>query len=115
PARRYRQILDEIITTIQRFGDTSKVEYFCRYWLTAVQSHVDHHGDEYFEEAKDFRHALDRIQAGLALADPRKIAEARDNTVEQLAAMAKIIKGGRPKGSGKKSTPERTVDQPSLF
>jgi hypothetical protein len=106
PERRYRQILDEIIQRIQHFGDTSRIEYFCRYWLKAVQSHVDHHGEDYYEEAKDFRHALDHITSRLSPAAEAKCEEAREDTVDHLAEIAKLIRGGRPK----KQLPAKPAD-----
>jgi len=97
PERRYRAILDEIIVTIQRFGQP-KDPYFCRYWLTAVQSHVDHHGEAYYEEAKSFRYALDNLRGDLNAKQARKVEEARDTTTEELARLTRLVKGGRPKG-----------------
>ncbi|CAN5549642.1 hypothetical protein BH09VER1_BH09VER1_24960 [soil metagenome] len=114
PDRRYRAILDEIIKGIMHHGDTAKIGYFCRYWLKAVQTHVDHHGDDYFVEAKDFRNSLDLISDHLTAKQLKKREEASDDTTDQLARLAKLVKGGRPKGSGKKK-PASLVVQPSLF
>lgn len=92
PDRRYRQILDEIIVGIQRYGDTGRIQYFCRYFLHVVQKHIAHHGEAYYEEAKSFRNALDQATDTLTGKAAKKVQEAKDDTTDRLAEIHRAIR-----------------------
>src|SRR3954467_15682905 len=47
----YRQILRTVIDTIKQHGAVKKIERFSVYFLHAVQEHLKHHGEEYYQEA----------------------------------------------------------------
>lgn len=91
PDRRYRQILDDIINDIKRHGQTGKIQYFCRYFLHVVQTHVQHHDEEYYAEAKSLRNALDRFTGDLTKKQANQVIEAQDDTTDRLAEIHRAI------------------------
>lgn len=109
PERRYRQILDEIITGIKRHGDTGKIEYFCRYFLHVVQKHVHHNQEAYYDEAKDFRNALETLSGKLSAKQATKVEEAKENTTECLASMAKLLRSGPKRGTKRPQAVQTTL------
>jgi hypothetical protein len=52
PASGYKRILGTVIQTIKRHGEQVKFRRFSLYFFKAVQEHMNHHGDEYYEAAK---------------------------------------------------------------
>lgn len=99
PASKYRQILGTVISAIRKHGvDRVKVRRFSIYFLHAVQEHMKHHGDEYYEVSKDVRrigHILPPLCRSLGLNGPRKGPP--DRTTEVLAQMNRVLRspGGR--------------------
>ena len=85
PPERYRQILLEILQDIKRQGNTGAVRYWPAYLMHCVQEHWKHHGDDYYQEGKSMRSAVERslmafrrVQEAPAGPDPvRQMAEAR--------------------------------------
>jgi hypothetical protein len=52
PAANYRRIIMTVIETIKAKGNRDAIEYFPRYLLTCVQTHMDHHGERYYYAGK---------------------------------------------------------------
>lgn len=95
-AKRYRQILPTVIGTIKRHGNRGKIERFSAYFLWCVQEHLKHHGEEYYNAAKEVR--------SLAAMLPRTLqgihsGTAPDTFLDVLAAANQMVKskGGRKK------------------
>ncbi len=98
PASAYLRILGIVIDTIKRHGNRAKIQRFSVYFLHVVQEHMKHHGDEYYEAAKDVRRIgqiLPQLAASLGL-DARK-KRLPDQTTEVLAQMNRVLRspGGR--------------------
>jgi hypothetical protein len=111
-AERYTALLTTIIRTINAHGDLSAVRSPGRYLLHAVQQHMQHHGEDYYEVGKRTRDTLDDIMHGLK---PRvkgaEIHSGSDQTVPALAEAHRLL--GIAKG-GRRKTPAPTL-QPDLF
>jgi hypothetical protein len=93
PASGYRRILGKVIGTIKRHGNQVKFRRFSLYFFKAVQEHMNHHGDEYYYEAK-----VRPISAVLpAVTRHVRPGRAPDRTTETLAQMNQILRspGGR--------------------
>jgi uncharacterized protein YjaG (DUF416 family) len=101
----YRRILKTVIETIVEKGNRAKIERFSAYFLHCVQTHMQHHGEEYYEAAKAARSAADILPAAMRGAH---IVRA-DVTTQSLAELHRMLKsrGGRKK----KPAPA----QPTLF
>jgi hypothetical protein len=76
---RYREILIDIFNQVAIHG-TETVKYWPGYLMSCVQRHFAIHGEEYYEEGKSLRAALDkslfaitRAQATPATPDPIRI------------------------------------------
>jgi hypothetical protein len=54
PASNYRRILTTVIETIKAKGNREKIEYFPRYLLHCVQTHMEHNGERYYYAGKTF-------------------------------------------------------------
>lgn len=114
----YRQVLDEIILTIQRHGDTAKIQFFPRYFLWCVQQHMAHREDSYYDLGKSTR---DKMQATAAhILSAMRVSDApADDPVEALATIhATLDTVLRPKSAGRRksrpSIPSSAVQQ-TLF
>lgn len=106
---RYREILMEVIQTIKRYGNTAKIQRFSAYLLHAIQTHMRFHGDQYYEEGKRTRQAVEEVMLGLR----KKAAPASDETVPVLAELHRTL---RPYKQGrKKNSAKAAADQPDLF
>jgi hypothetical protein len=102
PAERIREILDGIIKTVQQHGKTGAVQWFASYFETVVKSHMNHHGEEYYEEAR-------RLRAMAFLSKLKRTpAEEFSDDVSRVCA----VLSGRKKG-GRKRT--QASAQPDLF
>ena len=100
----YRLILSKVIDTIKQHGSKRK-QRFSVYFLHCVQSHMDHHGEEYYIAAKAARRLADLLPAAMRGAH---IVRA-DRTTEVLADLHRALKSRA--GRKKKQAPM----QPSLF
>jgi hypothetical protein len=99
PLKRQSEIFREIIQTIKQNGNTVKIRRFSAYLLHCVQTHLQHHGDEYYDEGKRTRDALEDVMKGWRVVSG-KVADPGDS-VERLAelnAMVRAARGGRKKG-----------------
>ena len=97
-AKRYTGILTKIIRTINQHGRLSRVRCMGRYLLHCVQTHMSHHGDAYYEEAKATRNVIDdvllglgkRVQSGAAI-------PVADSTVPDLAKLHRLLGTKKPR------------------
>ena len=103
-AKRYLEILTEIIRTINAHGNLAQVRSMGRYLLHAVQTHMQHHGEDYYEIGKATRNALDDVMRGLRpqsrLSREAAAIQAGDSTVAALAEAHRVLtaaKSGRKK------------------
>ena len=92
PERRLCQILDEVIKGIQNYGATGEIKFFCRYFLHAVQLHMKHHGDDYYEEGKSLRFITDTAMENLTKKQRAKLADAEDATTSRLADLNRLMR-----------------------
>ncbi|MEO7933250.1 MAG: hypothetical protein ABIT76_08850 [Chthoniobacterales bacterium] len=97
PAERLESILLTVIRGIVENARPEDIHSFGRYFLKAVQTHMNHHGEEYLAAAKSYQSVLEHQLMGL-----RKVGEKAlpfDKTCESLAAAHKVLtqKSGRKK------------------
>lgn len=106
PGSKYRVILQTVIGTIKAHADRAKIKRVSAYLLHAVQTHMQHHGEDYLIAAKKPRTA-----AALAPNVVRKIraGEPDDDVVGVLVEVHRAL---RSKGGRKKTAP---AAQPTLF
>ena len=109
PADRYKEILTTIIRTINTHGNLAEVRSPGRYLLHAVQTHMQHHGEDYYTAAVRTRSALADVMLGLTKAKPGAIQS--DSTVPALAEVHRVLSAA--KGSRRK--PVAPIVQPDLF
>jgi hypothetical protein len=105
PASGYRRILGTVIQTINRHGEQVKFRRFSLYFFKALQEHMNHHGDEYYEAAK-----CRSIGAMLpAVARDVRTGRGQDPTTAIMAQMNAVLRspGGRRR--------RRDSGQPDLF
>lgn len=93
---RYQEIIFGVMTTIKRHGQQDRIGSFGRYFLTAIQRHMEKHWEDYYVESKNASHRFDAEIKRLGVAFPLM---ARDSTIADLAALhtATAAKGGRKK------------------
>lgn len=112
PERRLCQILDDIIKGIQNFGATGEIKFFCRYFLFAVQEHMKHQGDRYYEEGKSLRFITDTALDNLTIKQRAKLADAQDATTSRLADLNRLVRATAAK---KKKAVKAPASQLSLL
>jgi hypothetical protein len=112
PERRHCEILDEIIKGIMHHGATGKIQYFCRYFLFAVQSHMKHQGDRYYEEGKSLRTITSTALEVLTKKQRARLADAEDATTSRLSDLNRLMRETAVK---KKHSAAKTDLQPELF
>lgn len=119
PDDRLRKIITALIFDIQRKGGISEYRFFCRYWLKVVQTHLAHHGDEYYEEGKSLRNALDKFTStligDLSEKDAKRLTAAQDDITEQLVALDRIFKSGPRPGKKKADSQKKAAAQMTFF
>lgn len=74
PEPQYQQILQTVIDTIKAHGNRAKIRRFSAYFLHAVQTHMQHHGEEYYQASKRLPAAgavVPAIVGELRAGDPR--------------------------------------------
>jgi hypothetical protein len=107
PASKYRAILRTVIGTIKAHGDRARIRRVSAYLLHSVQTHMQHHGEDYLIAAKQPRTA-GALVAGVL----RKLGtnEPDGDVVEVLVEVRRALrsKGGRKKQSA-------PAAQPTLF
>jgi hypothetical protein len=95
PADRYREVLLSIVQDIKRHA-TGEIRHFGRYFLHAVQEHMKHQGDRYYEECKHVRDIVSDVALGAAQ-PPKKGMPRTDSTLEILAAARTLAAQKRQK------------------
>lgn len=105
PAGRYKEILLGIFHTIKGHGDTARVEFWPRYLATCVQSHFRVRGEDYYNEGKSLRLAIDRAVGRAAMP-----AQAPLDPVRILAETARVVAAGQ-----RRKKPSKPTSQPLLF
>lgn len=112
PERRLCEILDTVIRDIQHFGATAMIENFCRYFLHAVQKHMKHQGDGYYDEGKSLRFITDTALENLTKKQRGKLTDAQDATTSRLADLNRLMRETSVK---KKRTAKPTAAQLDLL
>jgi len=97
PEARIDAILTDILRGIMHHGDTAHIAYFCRYYLKAVQDHMKHQGDKYYEEGKSLRFIVDSALENLSKKQAAKLPDAQDRTTSELAALNRLVNATRVK------------------
>jgi len=108
-AARYQGILTSIIRTINAHGNLAAVRSPGRYLLHAVQEHMRHQGEDYYEAGKRTRDALEDVMRGLKPRTKVGAIQPGDNPVPALAETHRILttaKGGRRKASAPAMQPD---------
>jgi len=90
PETRIRAILDEVIRGIMHYGATAEIKFFCRYFLFAVQEHMKHQGEKYYEEGKSLRFITDTAVENLTKKQRARMADAQDATTARLADLHRL-------------------------
>ncbi len=106
-AERYQEILQGILATIKAKGRKpgQMGKFPCAYLHACVKSHLDHHGEKYYDEGKGIRNRLK-----LAMPELEKAQIGADGTVPVLAQVHNALASRRRKGKVKSVT-----EQPGLF
>lgn len=112
PEARLDAILTDILRGIMHHGDTARIGYFCRYYLKAVQDHMTHQGEKYYEEGKSLRFIVDTALENLSKKQAAKLPDAQDRTTAELAALNRLVQSTRVK---KKKVAVKTATQQELF
>ena len=94
-AKRYQDILTTVIRTINRHGNVAEMRSPGRYLGKAVQEHMRHHGEEYYEIGKRSRDAIADTLSGI-LSGVRVGKKTVDETVPVLAATHRAIAAAKP-------------------
>jgi len=110
PERRLCQILDEIIKGIMHHGATGKIEYFCKYFLHAVQQHMKHQGDAYYDEGKSLRFITDTAMENLTKKQREKLGDAQDATTSRLADLNRLMRETAVKKKKAAKAPSAQLD-----
>lgn len=90
PPARYQDIVKAVLMEALQLGDTGVIIYLPAWLGKVMQSHLDHHGDEYYEEAKVTRNHVASVMAGLRPGPER-------DTVRELAQAARLLKPKKAK------------------
>ncbi len=85
PANRFKEILVKVLQEA-KFKATAKITYPPAFLAKCVQSHFEHHWETYYAEAKAIGAQADAAIMGLG-----KLAETPDRTVENLAAVDRVL------------------------
>jgi hypothetical protein len=111
PAARYRQIVMDVIQDVKRFGSMPTRRTPALYFLSVMQKHLQHHGEEYYEEAKASRNLYDEVILGL---EKRRSSPATDSTLADLAALHKLARSpGGPKKKPAAAIPQTPCTPPA--
>ena len=105
PAERYKTIMEGILDAIAANGNLSQVTWVSRYVLHCFQQHMEHHGDEYYQEGKVMRNRVSVFMTALG-----KVNHGADLTVPVLAQAEQLLKIGKRKAKVKP-----VAQEPDLF
>jgi hypothetical protein len=67
---RYQAIVESILDTIKANGRRDLGAFPCAYLHSCVESHLRHHGDDYYTEGKSLRNTMDRVLTHAARVRP---------------------------------------------
>ena len=109
PPERYKKILLDIFIDIQRHGQTGTIKYWPGYLAHCVQEHFKIHGEEYYEEGKSIRAALERAQMAFTRA-----AETQ-KTVDPVADLARVNQALQSPTRSLRKKPKKDPAQGTLF
>jgi hypothetical protein len=112
PEAKLEAILNEILRGIMHHGDTGKIGYFSAYLLKAVQAHMKHQGDRYYDEAKALRNIAESALSELTKKQRDRRPDALDPVTAQLADLNQLLRATKP---GRKKKPASTGTQLDLF
>jgi hypothetical protein len=88
PSNRYLEIVrDTILMEAVRFGRIEQVKYIPGWLGVVVEKHLEHHGEEYYEEAKSIRSVA---EAALLIAGRSVVAAA--DPVRELSKVNALLK-----------------------
>jgi len=96
PPRRYQQLIQEIVQTIKRHGAPDQIRYFPAYLGKAVESHLAHHGDALYDEAKASRNLA---ECSLSRLRPSPAPSSQDDVVGRMAEARHLLLAARRKRS----------------
>jgi hypothetical protein len=100
PADRYRQLIQDVIQEVKRFGQMSTSRSPAHYFFKVMQTHMQHHGEDYYDECRSVRNAVAQITAGMT-----KVPET-DSTLADLAALHRLATSGARKVVQKPASPQ---------
>lgn len=86
PARYLTIVRDTILMDAVRHGNTGKIGYRPAWLRAVVQSHLAHHGEDYYDEAKSIRTIADR-----ALWAAQRATSPAPDPIRDLARTAKLL------------------------
>ena len=101
PAERYKAILEGIVATMVANGHLDRVTFMSRYLLTCVQQHMEHHGDEYYQEGVAIRNRVTLVMTAVERA--HRVATPGPITV--LAKAEELLQVGKRKAKPKPPRP----------
>ena len=84
PAERYRQLVQDVIQDVKRFGQMSSAISPAHYFFKVMQTHMDHHGEALYDECRSVRNAVAQVTSDLAKAPET------DSTLADLAALHRL-------------------------
>jgi hypothetical protein len=89
PTETYREIFEGVFMDGLRFGNTGNITYLPAWLAKVIQSHFEHHGEEYYERAKSLRE--NALLKGI-LSGKLKPSEPTADPVRELAQAAALLK-----------------------
>jgi hypothetical protein len=92
PPDKYREIFEGVFMDGLRFGNTGNITYLPAWLAKVIQSHFEHHGEEYYERAKSLRE--NALLKGI-LSGKLKPSEPTADPVRELAQAAALLKPKR--------------------
>lgn len=101
----YRKIVSDILIEAAAHGNTSKVNYRPAWLRFVVQSHFDHHGEEYYNKAKSVRSLADHQLLMLGKIQPK----VQDAVVPAFVEASRLLK------TKKRTVRHETTKQTTLF
>jgi hypothetical protein len=113
PEKRVRQILWTVLLDIKEKGHWKKAQFFCRYFLGAVQKHMIQKGESYYDEGKTMRTHVDNVLMGIIEASStekiqaRKVSKAAEESMRAMTDLHNVLIS-RTKKRAKKDSAKQT-------
>ena len=105
-ASRYRQLIDDVVQEVKRFGQMSEAHSPAHYFFKVMKSHMEHHGEEYYDECRGIRNAVAQVTSRLSKAPET------DSTLADLDTLHRLAKGA---GGKRRVTQAPAQPQLDLF